>query len=97
MLIHPGANGAGRRRRQRQLVAWRLDDDRIVFQRDRQRSASEGAGVKRVCMKELPESFSAEEIIDKIILLQKIDIGLEQSKNGKVFSEIDARKKLKKN
>jgi hypothetical protein len=47
-------------------------------------------------MKELPESFSAEEIIDKIILLQKIDIGLEQSKNGKVVSEIDARKKLKK-
>ena len=44
-------------------------------------------------MKELPESFSAEEIIDKIILLQKIDIGLEQSKNRKVVSEIDARKK----
>ena len=48
-------------------------------------------------MKELPESFSAEEIIDKIILLQKIDIGLEQSRNGKIVSEIDARKKLKKN
>ena len=47
-------------------------------------------------MKELPESFSAEEIIDKIILLQKIDIGLEQSRNGKIVSEIDARKKLKK-
>jgi hypothetical protein len=45
-------------------------------------------------MKDLPESFSEEQIIDKIILLQKIDIGLEQSKNGKVVSEIDARKKL---
>lgn len=47
-------------------------------------------------MKELPESFSAEEIIDKIILLQKIDMGLEQSKDGKVVSENDARKRLKK-
>lgn len=27
-------------------------------------------------MKELPERFSAEEIIDKIILLQKIDMEL---------------------
>ena len=48
-------------------------------------------------MKELPESFSAEEIIDKIILLQKIDMGIEQSKEGKVVSENDARKRLKKN
>jgi hypothetical protein len=47
-------------------------------------------------MKDLPESFSAEQIIDKIILLQKIDMGLEQSNNGKVVSETDARKKLKK-
>ncbi len=47
-------------------------------------------------MKELPEAFSAEEIIDKIILLQKIDMGLEQSKDGKVVSENDARKRLKK-
>lgn len=47
-------------------------------------------------MKELPERFSAEEIIDKIILLQKIEIGLEQSASGKVVSEANARKKLKK-
>ncbi len=47
-------------------------------------------------MKELPESFSAEEIIDKIILLQKIEIGLEQSKADKIVSEINARKKMKK-
>jgi hypothetical protein len=45
-------------------------------------------------MKDLPESFSAEQIIDKIILLQKIDMGLEQSNNGKVVSETDARKRL---
>ncbi|MBI3518940.1 MAG: hypothetical protein HY062_06235 [Bacteroidetes bacterium] len=49
-----------------------------------------------ISMKDLPESFSAEQIIDKIILLQKIDLGLEQSKSNKVVSESDARKKLKK-
>ena len=47
-------------------------------------------------MKELPDRFSAEEIIDKIILLQKIDMGIEQSKEGKIVSENDARKRLKK-
>jgi hypothetical protein len=45
-------------------------------------------------MKELPERFSAEEIIDKIILLQKIDMELEQSNNDKVVSETEARKRL---
>ena len=44
----------------------------------------------------LPNKFSAEEIIEKIILLQKIDLGIEQSKSGKVLSDGDARKKLKK-
>jgi hypothetical protein len=47
-------------------------------------------------MKDLPESFSADQIIDKIILLQKIEIGIEQSTKNKVVSETDARKKLKK-
>ena len=45
-------------------------------------------------MIELPERFSAEEIIDKIILLQKIDMELEQSNTDKVVSETEARKRL---
>ena len=44
----------------------------------------------------LPNQFSAEEIINRIILMQKIELGLEQSKAGKVLTELDARKKLKK-
>ena len=44
----------------------------------------------------LPNQFSAEEIINRIILMQKIELGLEQSKSGKVLSESDAREKLKK-
>lgn len=45
---------------------------------------------------DLPNKFSAEEVIDKIILLQKIDLGIDQSKSNKIMSETDARKKLKK-
>jgi len=44
---------------------------------------------------QLPESFSAEELFEKVILLQKIEIGLEQSTLGQVFSTEEAREKLK--
>ncbi len=47
-------------------------------------------------LKSLPNSFSAEEIIDRIILLQKIDLGMEQSMTNKTHTESEARKKLKK-
>ena len=44
---------------------------------------------------QLPESFSAEELFEKVILLQKIEIGLEQSTLGQLFSTEEAREKLK--
>jgi hypothetical protein len=44
----------------------------------------------------LPDSFSIEDLFERIILLQKIEIGLEQSKSGQVLSTSEARKKLKK-
>ena len=44
---------------------------------------------------QLPDSFSAEELFEKVILLQKIEIGLEQSTLGQVFSTEEAREKLK--
>jgi len=47
-------------------------------------------------LKDLPEKFSIDVIIDRIILLQKIEIGLEQSIAGKVHSTENAKKKLKK-
>ena len=31
-------------------------------------------------LKEMPTQFSIDELMDKLILLQKIEIGLEQSK-----------------
>ncbi len=47
-------------------------------------------------IKELPDSFSLDELIDRVILLQKIEIGLEQSKSAQTFTNSVAKSKLKK-
>ena len=47
-------------------------------------------------IKELPESFSVEDLFERIIFLQKVEIGLEQSKNGQVHTTAEARERLKK-
>jgi predicted transcriptional regulator len=44
----------------------------------------------------LPAKFDAEEAIEKIVLLEKIKIGLEQSAAGDVITKEEAKKKLKK-
>ena len=46
--------------------------------------------------KDMPEHFEAEEAIEKIVLLEKIRIGVEQSANGKVISEQQVKKRLSK-
>ena len=38
-------------------------------------------------VKQLPDSFSIDEIIDRIILLEKIETGLEQSTKGQVTED----------
>jgi len=44
----------------------------------------------------MPHQFEAEDAIEKIILLNKIQIGLQQSSDGKVVSIADAKNRLKK-
>ncbi len=44
----------------------------------------------------LPDKFSVEEIIDRLLLLQKIEIGIDQADKGKTISTTEAKKKLKK-
>ncbi|HKB44991.1 MAG TPA: hypothetical protein VKC90_11400 [Chitinophagaceae bacterium] len=44
----------------------------------------------------LPNQFQAEDAIERIILLEKIRIGLQQSEGGKVVSKDQAKKRLKK-
>lgn len=47
-------------------------------------------------IKDLPEPISVDDLIDRIMLLQKIDKGLEQSKGNQVFSLKESKEKLKK-
>ena len=45
---------------------------------------------------ELPEEFSFDEILDRLLLLDKIEIGLEQSQSGNTMSTEEAKKRLSK-
>jgi len=47
-------------------------------------------------IQDLPNEFSLDEIVEKLILLEKIEIGLQQVKQGKVVSHEIAKQKLKK-
>jgi hypothetical protein len=47
-------------------------------------------------LKDLPENFSIDELFDRIILLNKIEVGLQQIKSGKVNTTAQAREKLAK-
>ena len=44
----------------------------------------------------LSEHVSLDELIDKFIFMEKVNIGLEQSINGMVSSEEEVAKKLSK-
>jgi len=44
----------------------------------------------------LPAKFKAEDAIERIVFLEKIRIGLEQSDAGKVMSKTAAKKRLSK-
>jgi hypothetical protein len=47
-------------------------------------------------IKNLPDKFSFDDLLDRIVLLQKIEIGLEQSNAGQTKSTVKAKEKLKK-
>ena len=38
-------------------------------------------------IKHMPEKFSVDELVEKIFLLQKIEIGMQQIKDGEFFTE----------
>lgn len=44
----------------------------------------------------LPEKFSLDEVIERLIVLHKIEIGLTQVEEGKTYSNEEAREKMKK-
>jgi Zn-dependent alcohol dehydrogenase len=42
----------------------------------------------------LPDEFSIDELVDQMILLEKIEIGLKQSEKGEVISDEDLDKEI---
>ena len=47
-------------------------------------------------IEDMPAKFSIDDVIEQIVLLQKIEIGLEQSNKGETHTTKEARKKLDK-
>jgi len=44
----------------------------------------------------MPEHFSLDHLFDKLLFINKIEIGLSQSANGQVNTKQQAKKKLSK-
>ncbi len=47
-------------------------------------------------IEKMPDHFSIDDLMDKLILLQKIGIGLDQSEKGEAYSTKEAKEMLKK-
>ena len=43
-----------------------------------------------------PEKFTIDELIDKLILLEKIEKGIEQSENREIISDDELNKEMDK-
>lgn len=46
-------------------------------------------------VKNMPQEFLIDDLMDKLLLLNKIEIGLDQSKNGETFTAEEAKKMIK--
>ena len=47
-------------------------------------------------LKLLPDEFSVDELLDRLLVIEKIERGLEASEKGNVYSVDEAKEKLKK-
>jgi len=47
-------------------------------------------------LERMPEQFLLDDLFDKLLFINKIEIGLTQSSNGQVCSKEEARQKLSK-
>ncbi len=47
-------------------------------------------------LKELPEEFSTEELVDKLIFLEKTERGIKDVEEGKVISLEEAKHRISK-
>lgn len=44
----------------------------------------------------LPEKFSLDELIERLILIEKIESGIKQSENGEIISEEEMDNEIEK-
>jgi hypothetical protein len=44
----------------------------------------------------LPDSFTIDELIDRLIFMEKVEVGYEQSESGKVISNEDVKMIIEK-
>ena len=44
----------------------------------------------------LPDEFSIDELVDKLILIEKIETGDKQSENGQILSESELENEIRK-
>lgn len=44
----------------------------------------------------MPESFSIDDLLDRVIFLQKVETGLSQSEKGQTISTKEAKLRMKK-
>ena len=47
-------------------------------------------------LENLPDNFSIDELIEQLIFIEKVEEGLEQSRNGKTVSNDEVRKIIDK-
>jgi hypothetical protein len=47
-------------------------------------------------LEQFPEKFTLEELIEKVILLDKIERGNQQSVNGETFNEVELETEMLK-
>jgi len=50
----------------------------------------------RQSINKLPDTFTIDELIDQLIFIEKVEEGLEQSKEGKVLSNEDVKEIIEK-
>jgi hypothetical protein len=47
-------------------------------------------------IEKMPEQFSIDQLFDKLLFINKVEIGLSQSENGQINSKEQAKLKLSK-
>ncbi len=47
-------------------------------------------------VRQLPEQISVEEVMERLLILAKVEKGLKEANSGKVVSHVEAEKRMEK-